>query len=583
PSNSPFFLLFVDGIDLKWFSDKIEMLAEIILFSIDFGRSKHITRNLKLLSNLMEKFLGTVKFENDQIAPVLSYGDLVQGNVTINRVYYVGGFSWHISLFHHSSRHIYKQSNFLIAKASSSQAWLWHRHLLHLNFDTINLLSKYDIVTGLPILKFVKDHLCSSYELGKAKCKSFKTKTASSSKIQLQILCMDLCGPMRVESINGKKYVLVIIIDDYLRYTWTYFLRSKDETPKVLINFHKIVQRGLHAQVRTVQTEKGIDDENLDKVKEKGDACIYVGYSTQSRACMPSCVKSSHVHAADAPDQRQHNTTPSTSPTVTADTPSLNTQTTSETTCQAPTQAPIVTATENINQAETQKKMHKLTKTNLSTSSVHRTPLDKRSSVRNPSQSIRTSRQLEKDGEMCMFLLIRKCTSISQTNLLIQIILTKFTVSKRHCMDSSKLQERGGDKLVSRSLKKQDYTLMSSVEAEYVSLSACYAQVLLRTQLTYYGFYFDKIPMYCDSQAAIAISCNPVHHSRTKHIDVKYHFIKEQVEKGIVELLFFGTEYQLADLFTKALPKERFKYLVRRLGMRRLTPDELDVLANESA
>nr|GFA25716.1 retrovirus-related Pol polyprotein from transposon TNT 1-94 [Tanacetum cinerariifolium] len=78
-----------------------------------------------------------------------------------------------------------------------------------------------------------------------------------------------------------------------------------------------------------------------------------------------------------------------------------------------------------------------------------------------------------------------------------------------------------------------------------------------------YGFHFDKIPVYCDLKAAIAISCNPVQHSRTKHIDVRYRFIKEKVEKGIVELFFVGTEYQLADLFTKALPEERFKYLLR--------------------
>nr|GFB13440.1 copia protein [Tanacetum cinerariifolium] len=132
------------------------------------------------------------------------------------------------------------------------------------------------------------------------------------------------------------------------------------------------------------------------------------------------------------------------------------------------------------------------------------------------------------------------------------------------CLDSRKstsggIQFLGGDKLVSWSSKKQDCTSMSSAEAEYVSLSACCAQVLwMRTQLTDYGFHFDKIPMYCDSKAAIAISCNPVLHSRTKHIDVRYHFIKEKVEKekvekGIVELFFVGTEYQLADMFTKAL------------------------------
>ncbi|GJQ88893.1 hypothetical protein Tco_0000032 [Tanacetum coccineum] len=142
--------------------------------------------------------------------------------------------------------------------------------------------------------------------------------------------------------------------------------------------------------------------------------------------------------------------------------------------------------------------------------------------------------------------------------------LTAFSDSDHAgCLDSRKstsggIQFLGGDKLVSWSSKKQDCTSMSSAEAEYVSLSACCAQVLwLRTQLTDYGFHFDKIPMYCDSKAAIAISCNPVQHSCTKHID-------------------------LADLFTKALSEDRFKYLVRRLGMRCLTPEELEVLANES-
>ncbi|GJZ94816.1 retrovirus-related pol polyprotein from transposon TNT 1-94 [Tanacetum coccineum] len=103
----------------------------------------------------------------------------------------------------------------------------------------------------------------------------------------------------------------------------------------------------------------------------------------------------------------------------------------------------------------------------------------------------------------------------------------------------------------------------------------------IRTQLRVAKYV--SLPMYCDLQAAIAISCNPVQHSRTKHIDVRYHFIKEHVEKGIVKLFFVKTEYQLADLFTKSLPKDRFKYLVRRLGIRCLTLEEQEVLANESA
>ncbi|GJY62617.1 retrovirus-related pol polyprotein from transposon TNT 1-94 [Tanacetum coccineum] len=129
-----------------------------------------------------------------------------------------------------------------------------------------------------------------------------------------------------------------------------------------------------------------------------------------------------------------------------------------------------------------------------------------------------------------------------------------------------------------------DCTAMSSAEAKYVALSASYAQVMwMRTQLKDYGFNYNKIPLYCDSQSAIAISCNPVQHSHTKHIHTRYHFINEQVENGIIEFYFVRTEYQLADMFTKALPEDRFQYLVRQISMRCLTPAELEVLANESA
>nr|GEV61806.1 retrovirus-related Pol polyprotein from transposon TNT 1-94 [Tanacetum cinerariifolium] len=120
--------------------------------------------------------------------------------------------------------------------------------------------------------------------------------------------------------------------------------------------------------------------------------------------------------------------------------------------------------------------------------------------------------------------------------------------------------------------------------AEYMALSASCAQVMwMRTQLQDYGLNYNNIPLYCDSQSAIAISCNPVQHFHTKHIHTRYHFIKEQVENGIIELYFVRTKYQLTDMFTKALPKDRFKYLIRRIGMRCLTPAELEVLAKESA
>ncbi|GJV64315.1 retrovirus-related pol polyprotein from transposon TNT 1-94 [Tanacetum coccineum] len=111
-----------------------------------------------------------------------------------------------------------------------------------------------------------------------------------------------------------------------------------------------------------------------------------------------------------------------------------------------------------------------------------------------------------------------------------------------------------GDRLVSWSSKRQKSVAISSTEAEYIALSGCCAQVLwMRSQLTDYGLGFNKIPMYCDNKSAIALCCNNVQHSRSKHIDIRFHFIKEQVENGIVELYFVNTEYQLADIFTKSL------------------------------
>nr|GEW84069.1 hypothetical protein [Tanacetum cinerariifolium] len=998
-----------------------------------------------MTSKRSTKFLGTVKFWNDQIAPILGYGDMVQGAVTIKRVYYVEGLNhnlFSVGQFCDADLEVafWKSTCYIrdLKRNDLLTAWLWHRRLSHLNFDTINLLPKNEIVVGLPKLKFVTYHLCSSSELGKAKRKSFHTKTTPSSKRRLQLLHMDLCGPMWVASINGKRYVLVIV-DDYSKYTWTHFLRSKDETPKVLIEFLRLVQKGLHAQVFIYQTlvarapeqnsiverrnrtlveaartmlsaaevplffwDEAIatacfiqncslviprhektpyhiindqklsvklflifgslcyivrDGENLDKIKEKGDACIFVGYSTQSRAYrvfnkrtrvivetihvnfdeLPQ-IASNHVSSdpvpkyrtvpmsneldlllssmfdellngssqvvsksfaittADALNQRQQqNTTP------------LNNQTTHDPTCQVPTQAPTVTSNENIHQAEIIEEyaqvendefiniFYTLVQDRRETSSRHveslimhtfyqHHPSEHRWTkdhpleqvTRNPSQSVRTRRQLELDGEMGMFALtvsrtkpknIKEAMADSawiesmQEELyqfdrldvweLVDRPLCKNVINMKWIWKNKRDEDntviRNKSRLVAKGyaqkegidfeesfapvarleavmlfityaahksftlyqmdvktaflygplkeevcvnqpdgfvdpynpdkvyrLKKTLYGLKQVPRAWYDELStfvvskgfskgsidptlfitkhrgdillvqiyvddiifgstnpkfskqfeklmhskfemsmigelkfflgiqihqsprgifinqAKYAQEILikhgmtscdsvgtpmatkhleadlsgtpvdqtkyrsmvgalmyltvsrtdimhatyycaryqakptekhliavkrifwhlkdtihmglwypkdtgfeltafldsdhagcldsrkstsggiqflvlcmRTQLRDYGFHFDKIPMYCDSKAAIAISCNPVQHSHTKHIDVRYHFIKEKVEKGIVELFFVGTEYQLADMFPKALLEERFKYLVR--------------------
>ncbi|GKB96521.1 retrovirus-related pol polyprotein from transposon TNT 1-94 [Tanacetum coccineum] len=109
-------------------------------------------------------------------------------------------------------------------------------------------------------------------------------------------------------------------------------------------------------------------------------------------------------------------------------------------------------------------------------------------------------------------------------------------------------------------------------KAEYIAMSRCCAQILwMRSQLTDYGFTFNKIPLYCDNHSAIALCCNNVQHYRSKHIDIRHHFIRDQVEKGVVELYFVKTNYQLADIFTKALLRERFEFLLPRLGMKSMT------------
>ncbi|GJY81995.1 retrovirus-related pol polyprotein from transposon TNT 1-94 [Tanacetum coccineum] len=146
----------------------------------------------------------------------------------------------------------------LLSKASKSKSWLWHRRLNHLNFGTINDLARKDLVRGLPRLKFEKDHLCSACQLGKSKKFSHRPKSENTNMEVLHTLHMDLCGPMRVQSIKGKKYILVIV-DDYSRFTWVKFLRSKDETPEFVINFLKQIQLGLNKTVRFIRTDNGTE------------------------------------------------------------------------------------------------------------------------------------------------------------------------------------------------------------------------------------------------------------------------------------------------------------------------------------
>nr|GEV64243.1 uncharacterized mitochondrial protein AtMg00810-like [Tanacetum cinerariifolium] len=136
--------------------------------------------------------------------------------------------------------------------------------------------------------------------------------------------------------------------------------------------------------------------------------------------------------------------------------------------------------------------------------------------------------------------------------------------------------------LVSWSSKKQKSIAISTTEAKYIAMSGCCAQILwMRLQLTDYGFDFNKIPLYYDNRSAIALCCNNVQHSRSKHINIRYHFIRDQVERGVAKLYFVTTDYQLADIFTKALPRQRFEFILPRLVMKSMSPATLKHLQEE--
>nr|GEZ37416.1 ribonuclease H-like domain-containing protein [Tanacetum cinerariifolium] len=209
---------------------------------INSGCSKHMKGNRALLTNFVEKFLGMVCFGNNDFAVIVGYGDVVIGSMTIKKVYYVEGLGHNLfsveqfcdkglevtfrksTCFIRNEDGVYlltgdrssnlytialnevasNSSTCLLAKASSSQSWLWHQRLSHLNFATINNLVKNNLVQGLSKMKFEKDHLCFGCEQGKIHRKHHKSKMAFASNKPLYLLLMDLCGPLRVESINEK-------------------------------------------------------------------------------------------------------------------------------------------------------------------------------------------------------------------------------------------------------------------------------------------------------------------------------------------------------------------------------------------
>nr|GEV54056.1 retrovirus-related Pol polyprotein from transposon TNT 1-94 [Tanacetum cinerariifolium] len=270
-------------------------VVKIILWYLDSGCSKHMTGDCSQLTNFVNKFLGTVKFSNDHVAKIMG-GDYKIRNVTISRVYFVEGLGHNLFsvrqfcdldlkvAFRQHTCFIYNLEGvdlltesrgnnlytlslgdmmasspiYLLSKASKTKSWLWHQRLSHLNFGAINHSARQGLVRGLPKLKFEKDHLCSACAMGKSKKKSHKPKSEDTNQEKFYLLHMDLCGPMRFKSVNGKKYILVIV-NDYSRFTWVKCLRSKDEAFDFIIKFLKMIQVRLKVPVRHIQKDNGTE------------------------------------------------------------------------------------------------------------------------------------------------------------------------------------------------------------------------------------------------------------------------------------------------------------------------------------
>ncbi|GKB74451.1 retrovirus-related pol polyprotein from transposon TNT 1-94, partial [Tanacetum coccineum] len=228
-------------------------------------------------------------------APILGYGDLNQGNVTIKQVYYVEGLNHNLfsvgQFFDADLEVAFRKSTCFVRDLQGNDLLTGNRR------SDLYTISLQETTSSTPICFMAK---ASPTQACKVKRSSFKSKAVLSSKGRLNLLHMDLCGPMRVATINGKKYILVIV-DDYSRYTWTLFLRSKDKTPEVLKDFLTMIQRNLQAQVISVCTDRGTEflnktlhayfkEEGIEhqtstprKPEQNGDPCVMVGYSTQSK------------------------------------------------------------------------------------------------------------------------------------------------------------------------------------------------------------------------------------------------------------------------------------------------------------
>nr|GEV14362.1 copia protein [Tanacetum cinerariifolium] len=503
---------------------------------------------------------------------------------------------------------------YLMDRATSTKSWLWHQRLSHLNFDIINDLAKNDLVSGLLKFKYHKEHLCPSCEQGKSKRASYPPKPVLNSRLRLHLLHMDLCGPMRIASINGKRSGLDLT---YAPSTITTQQPTEGELDLLFEAMYddyisgqpstapRIVSAAQAHQIWYRQEERIDFEETFAPVARMKAIRIFLAYTAhKSFTVFQMDVKIAFLHGTLKEDVYV---------------------------CQP---KGFIDADHPSHVFKLKKALYRLKQAlralynEFSTFLLHnqffKGSTDPTLFIRRSVDDIfvvqvyvddiifgsthprytqlffvlmKSLFEMSMMGEMMFFLGLQDNQSpcgifINQSNYVLEILKEYGmescdpVVTPMEIKDKLDLDQNGNpvDATKYHSMIGALMYLTSS-RPDIVHATCLCARYQAKPtekhlkELTDYGFHLNKIPIYCDSKSAIAISCNPVQHSRTKYITARYHFIKEHVEKGTIELYFFKMGYQLADLFTKALPVERFIYLVRRLGMRSLSPQELDRLA----
>nr|GEW76335.1 retrovirus-related Pol polyprotein from transposon TNT 1-94 [Tanacetum cinerariifolium] len=469
----------------KWVpKTKMQWIVQLILFIVDSRCTKHMTGNLILLCNFVKKYLGTVRFGNGQFAPILRYGDLVQGNITINKVYYVEGLNhnlFSVGQFCDADLEVAFWKSTCFVKDLQGNDLLIDAH--------VPLQQELDLLFG-PL-----------YDEFFTACTSSVNKSSSPSN-----------------NINQQDTQPTTNIQPTSKPSTPTYVHAKENNVNQAEEEHLLEDEFTHPFCTPVQE---VDESSSHNI---GNLNVYEFNQPQV---------SEYLWTEDHPLEQVHR----------------NPLKPVQTWRQLAIDPEMYAMQEELHQFDRLQMDMKMAFLNGPLKEeVYVAQLDRFVDTGHPEKVYR---------------LMKALYGLKQAPRAWYDELSKFLTSK----DFTK-----GNKLVSWMSKKQDCTTMSSAEAKYVALSESCAQVMwMRTQLQDYGLNYNNIPLYYDSQSAIAISCNPVQQSHTKHIHTRYHFIKEQVENGIIELYFVRTEYQLTDMFTKALLEDRFKYLVRRIGMRCLT------------